>query len=524
MVLGRGGMICTSQPLASFAGAEAMRRGGNAVDAAITAAAVLGVVEPYSIGLGGDCFMLVWSAAERKLHGLNGSGRAPAAATVEALRARGLSSMPSHGMLAVTVPGAVDGWSTAIERFGRLAWADALQPAIRYAREGFPVSEIIAREWGLSAPLLQNPEAVRSFTVNGAAPCVGQIVRLPDLAAALEEIATEGAAAFYRGRIADEIIRCSSQNGGLLRHDDLEKHRSNWVDPIFTDYRGHRVYEIPPNGQGLAALLALNILEQFDFSAEPAESARSVHLRIEAVKLAYADRNRYIADPDQVEVPVAELLSKDYARDRARLIREDAALQIPVAGRLPLGSDTAYLTAADGDGNVVSLISSLFFPFGSGLVAGNTGILLHNRGFGFSLDPGHPNCIAPGKRPFHTIIPAMLFEDDRPLVSFGVMGGDMQAQAHLQVVSNLVDHGFNIQEALDRPRFHYLEGSEVACEPGLAGAIGAGLAAVGHVIQGELAALPRGGFGGGQGIMIDPESGAYWSGSDERKDGCAIGY
>jgi gamma-glutamyltranspeptidase/glutathione hydrolase len=524
MVLGTRGMVCTSQPLASFAGAEVLRGGGNAVDAAVAAGAVLGVVEPFSTGIGGDCFMLVWSVAEQKLFGLNGSGRAPKAASLESFQQRGLQAMPTHGMLPVTVPGAVAAWEEALSRFGARSLADALQPAIEYAENGFPVSEIISQQWALSAGLLQNDEARQAFTVNGNPPALGQIVRLPGLARTLRLITQGGAGVFYRGEVADEIVACSEKYGGLLAAEDLREHRSSWVEPIRTDYRGYEVFEIPPNSQGIAALIALNILEQFDLVKYELESPEQIHLRIEAIKLAFADRNRFVADPDRVRVPTEELLSKDYAQGRAAQVRLDRVLRSVSPGRLNVGTDTVYLTTADCAGNVVSLINSLFFPFGSGIGVGDTGIILQNRGFGFSLDPAHPNCIAAGKRPFHTIIPAMMFKNGRPLVSFGVMGGDMQAQGHVQVVSNLVDGRCNIQEALDRPRFHYLAGNSVALEPKLRATVGSDLARIGHLIEDEIAALAYGGFGGGQGIMIDPVTGAYWGGSDERKDGCAVGF
>jgi gamma-glutamyltranspeptidase / glutathione hydrolase len=524
MVLGRGGMVCTSQPLASFAGAEVLRGGGNAVDAAVTAAATLGVVEPFMTGIGGDCFMLIWHAGTRRLYGLNGSGRAARAATREALVERGHTAMPMLGMLAVTVPGAVDAWCSALERFGSRSLADVLAPAIDYAEQGYAVSEIIAVQWGYAVGLLEQPEARRTFTVEGRAPRLGERVRLPALARSLAALAAGGRDVFYRGALAEQIAACSRAYGGLLEAEDLAAHQSDWVEPITTDYRGHGVCELPPNGQGLTALLALNILECFDLAALADDPAALAHLQIEAMKLAFADRNRYIADPDQVPVPTAQLLSKDYAQGRAALIDRDAARKRIAPGRMPGHGDTVYLSAADGAGNVVSLINSLYLAFGSGMVAGDTGIALQNRGAGFSLDPAHPNCIAPGKRPFHTIVPAMLMKDDRPLVSFGVMGGDMQTQGHVQVVCNLVDGGCNIQEAIDRPRFNYLEADRVALESALAVRVGAELARRGHVVEDEAAALLRGGFGGAQGIMIDPATDTYWGGSDPRKDGCAIGF
>jgi len=537
LALARHGMVCTSQTLASSAGLECLRRGGNAVDAAVTAAALLGVVEPYNTGIGGDCFMLIWKAGGGEggngsaateggtLYGLNGSGRAPATATLEEYQRRGLSEVPLLGMLAVTVPGAVDAWSTALARFGRGSLADALAPAIAYAEEGFAVSEIVARDWALCARagFLSRPDAARTFTVDGEAPRVGAVFRLPEMARSLRLIAAGGRDVFYRGELAERLARYSADNDGLLTRADLEAHTSTWVEPIATDYRGHRLFELPPNGQGLTALIALNILECFDVAAHALASPETWHLRIEAIKLAFADRARFIADPEHARVPVAELLSKDYAQGRAAMIHPGKALDDPAPGPFR-SSDTVYLTAADAEGNVVSLINSLYGPFGAGMVAGDTGICLQNRGRGFVLDARHPNCIAPGKRPFHTIIPAMLCRDGRPLVSFGVMGGDVQPQGHLQVVSNLVDFGLNIQEALDEPRFNYLGGLAVAIEDAAGDEIRQGLLARGHQVGGESAALGRGGFGGGQGIMIDPATRVYWGGSDRRKDGCAVGW
>lgn len=526
MALARSGIVCSSQSLASAAGLEILRQGGNAVDAAVCTAAVLGVVEPFSTGIGGDCFMLIWDADSKHLYGLNGSGRAPQALSVELLRERGLASMPAHGMLPVTVPGAVSAWSEALQRFGSMSLRQVLEPAIRRARDGFPVTEIIAHQWDLIVGfgVLQHPDALRTFSRNGTAPRLGEVFRIPELGDSMEAIAEEGTAAFYRGVLAAKIVEFSRQNGGVLSRDDFAAHESTWVEPISTEYRGHRLYEIPPNGQGLTALIALNILENFDLGRAELGSPESLHLRIEAMKLAFADRNRYIADPEHSDVPTALLASKEYGRRRAALVDPRKAIPEPLPGSPSKGTDTVYLTTGDAQGNVVSLINSLYMPFGSGMVAGNTGIALQNRGYGFVADPAHPNCVAPRKRPLHTIIPAMLFRDDRPLVSFGVMGGDVQAQGHLQVVSNMIDYGLNIQEALDYPRFNYLEANRVALESEYGEELRQALTSMGHEPLGEDAALLRGGFGGGQGIMIDPETGCYWGGSDRRKDGCAVGY
>jgi gamma-glutamyltranspeptidase/glutathione hydrolase len=525
LVLARRGMVCASQPLASAAALAVLRDGGNAIDAAVTAAAVLGVVEPYNTGVGGDCFALVWSAADRKLYALDGCGRSPAAATIEELRGRGQGEIPAQGILTVTVPGAVDAWAAALARFGTRSLGDALGPAIAYAEEGFPVSELVARDWGLAVAFgfLQNDAARSCFSLGGG-PRVGQVVRFPDLARTLRRIAEGGRDELYRGEIAARLVAFSRAAGGLLDAKDLDEHAARWVEPISVEYRGFRLYEMPPSTQGLTALLALGILSHFDLSSLEPGAAEALHLRIEAVKLAFADRKAYIADPERAAVPVAELLAPEYARRRAGLVDPRRALPAASPGLARGGSDTVYLTTADAAGNVVSLINSLYGPFGSGLVVDDTGIALQNRGRGFSLDPADPSCLAPRKRPFHTLCPAMLFRDGMPVVSFGVMGGDVQAQAHVQVVSNLVDHGANPQEALDWPRFHYLDGARVALEEDIEPDVAERLSGLGHQLEPTLAALARGGFGGGQAIAIDRAAGVYAGASDRRKDGSAAGY
>jgi len=371
---------------------------------------------------------------------------------------------------------------------------------------------------------LQNDAARRCFAPGGEPPRLGQIVRFPDLARTLETLAAGGRDAFYEGEIAERLVAFSDAGDGLLSRDDLRAHRSTWVEPVSTHYRGFRLFELPPSTQGVIALLALAILRHFDVGALEPGGAEALHLRIEAMKLAFADRARFVGDPEHADVPTAGLLDEGYARSRAALIDPARALPAASPGVPAAASETVYLTVADRAGNVVSLINSLFGPFGSGLVAGDTGIALQNRGRGFVLEAGHPNCIAPGKRPFHTLIPGMLFDDAGPRVSFGVMGGDVQAQGHLQVVSNLVDHAMSVQEALDAPRFHYLGGAEVALEDEHPAEVLRRLADLGHVVREPSAALLRGGFGGGQAIAIDPATGAYWGASDRRKDGCAVGY
>ena len=521
-MLARRGMVCTSVPIASAAGVEMLREGGNAIDAAIAAAAVLCVVEPMMTGIGGDAFVLLASAAERRVVGLNGSGRAPAAASYDAYRARGLGSIAPGGILSATVPGAVHAWETLSQRFGVLPLAKTLEPAIRAADGGFAVTEVVAHLWFLLERLgaLRNDAARASWLTAGRAPRAGEWFRAPGLARTLRQIAEGGAAAFYEGDAARAIVAASRDEDGFFAASDLARHTSTWALPIATTYRGVEVLELPPNGQGLAALQALNLLECFD--AAPSTSALDWHRRIEAVKVAFADRAAYIADPEHAPVPVEALLDKGYARRRAALIGE-RALDGVAAG---LASDTVYLCAADAQGNLVSFIQSLFTGFGSGIGCGDSGIVLQSRGAGFVLDPDHPNCIAPDKRPFHTIIPGLLRRDGRPSMAFGLMGGDVQPQSHLNFVANLVDHGLNPQEAIDRPRFRFQGGRDVAIEaPHLrveeGGTLGDALAARGHTViaPGEAMADV---FGGGQAVAIEAD-GTLVGASDRRKDGCALG-
>jgi gamma-glutamyltranspeptidase/glutathione hydrolase len=525
MVLARNGVVAASQPLASQSGLRALRAGANAVDAAVVAAAVQGVVEPYNTGIGGDCFALVWSAREQRLFALNGSGRAPAAASAERLREDGRTTMPRQGIETITVPGSVRAWDALLDRFGTLSLGDALAPAIEIAEAGFAVSEVVAHEWGLVARFgfLRNVAATRCFAPGGNAPRLGQIVRMPDLARSLRVLARDGADAFYQGELAERLLASLAEEGGRFDASDFAEATPDWVEPISADYRGHRVFEVPPNTQGITALIGLGLLEHFDLGALGCGSPESIHLRIEAVKAAFIDRDAHVADPAHMTTTAAHLLEPTRLRDLARAIDPKRAAP-DIADALASGSDTVYLTTADAEGNVVSFINSLYGPFGSGLVAGDTGIVLQNRGRGFSLEHGHPNELAPGKRPFHTLCPAMLFEGDRPLVSFGIMGGDIQAQAHVQFVSNLVDHDLNVQEALDAPRFNYLGGADVALEEAFAPEVADRLAALGHAIKPASDALGRGGFGGGQAIAIHPETGVLWAGSDRRKDGLAAGF
>jgi gamma-glutamyltranspeptidase / glutathione hydrolase len=534
VVMARRAMIATSQPLASAAGLQVMREGGNAVDAAVTAAAVLAVVEPTMNGVGGDLFAIVYDPKTKALTGLNASGRAGRLATPEEFAKRGVKRMPEYGPSTITVPGVVDGWAELLKRHGTISLARALAPAIAYARDGFPVSEIIAVQWkGEEKRLASDPASASTFLIGGRAPATGQVFSNPRLAATLEQVAAGGADAFYRGPIAAAIVKDLRARQALVDEGDFAAHHSDWVQPVSTRYRGFDVFELPFNTQGFVALEMLNILEGFELPKLGHNSAAYLHLLIEANRIAFADRAAYLSDPGSVPAATqAMLLSKDYAARRRGEIRPERAAESYAPGRPPSGGarqpavdfqvsgtgDTVYLTAADGDGHVISLIQSLYDAFGSGVVAGDTGVVLQNRGALFTLEAGHPNLVAPGKRPFHTLVPAMVMKDGRPWLSFGVMGGDMQPQGHVQVLLNLVEFGMNVQEAGEAARYR-LTGSGVALESAMRPEVPAGLLALQHpVVQG------RGLWGGFQGILIDPRSGVLMGGSDPRKDGLAIGF
>lgn len=523
-VLARHGLVATSQPLAAQAGLEMLRRGGNAVDAAVAVAVTLNVVEPMSTGIGGDLFALVWMAKEGRLRALNASGRSPYAATIERIRSLGHNHIPIAGMLPVTVPGATSGWEALIQTCGRLSLPEVMAPAIRYAEEGFPVSEVIAAGWKASErKLAAHPSSAKTYLLHGRAPRMGEIFRQPDLARTLRVVAEEGAQAFYHGEIAERIVAFSQANGGLLSLQDLRDHAPTWVEPIYTDYHGVRLYECPPNGQGIVALMALNILQGYDLVSLGHNSPPYLHLIIEALKLAFVDAHHHVTDPELYPVPVEQMLSAKYAARCRKLINPDYAADPPNTG-IPTQGDTVYLTAADGEGNVVSLINSLYMGFGSGMVVEGTGICLQNRGHSFSLDPKHPNHLAPHKRPYHTIIPAMVLgANGKPLYSMGVMGGHMQPQGHIQVLLNLVDFAMSPQEALDAPRVRWEEDKQVFIEPLLGEETRQALIAMGHdVAPLDQASIST--FGGGQVIRIDPETGVLCAGSEPRKDGCAVGF
>ena len=534
VALARNGMIATSQALASAAGLKALQDGGNAIDAAITAAAVLAVVEPSMNGVGGDLLAIVWDAKTKRIYALDATGRSAHTATPEEFAKRGLKDMPGSGPLPVDVPGVVDGWHQLLTRFGTISMSAALQPAIKYARDGFPVQEIMADDWADSAKrLAQDPAAAATFLPNGQAPKHGDIFANPRLARTLELVAKGGRDEFYKGTIARAIIADMRARNGLLDERDFTDHKSEWVEPIRTNYRGADVLEMPPSTQGFVALEMLNILEGFEIKSFGHNTADYLHAVTEAKKIAFADRAAFLADRDSMPKNALEtLLSKDYAALRRKDINmqqtgtykpgalgatsAQGAQNVDFSGR-DLG-DTIYMTAADGQGNVVSLIQSLFSGFGAGIVAGETGITLHNRGSGFNLTPGHPNQIAPHKRPLHTLVPAMILRDGRPWVSFGVMGGDNQAQAHAQVVMNLVDFGMNIQEAGEAARMRH-GGDSLQLESGISADVWKALEARGHKPRDG-----RGAMGGFQGIMIDPRTGVLMGGSDVRKDGLAIGW
>jgi len=517
-VLASNGMVATSQPLAAQAGLRILQQGGNAIDAAVATAAVLNVVEPMSTGIGGDMFAIVYLAKTGELAGLNGSGRSGYAASIDFFTRQGMKAIPTTGVHSVSVPGAVDGWETLLKKYGTMSLAQVLQPAIDYAAKGFPVSEIIAASWEQSVEKLKaHSDTASTYLIEGRAPRVGENFAQPNLANSLRKIAVGGSDAFYRGDIAREIVASLQRLGGQLTTRDFAEHHSTWVKPVSTTYRGIRLYELPPNGQGIAALEMLNILEGFDLKSLGHNSAEYLHLLVEAKKLAFADRDAYYADPDKVKVPVEKLISKEYGERQRRRIDVNKAGKSVVPGLLEQG-DTIYLTVVDKDRNCVSFINSLFHGFGSGIVAGKTGICLQNRGALFSLDPKHPNRLEPHKRPFHTIIPAMAFKNEKPWLVFGVMGGDMQPQGHVQVLINMVDFGMNVQLAGEAARFRDLE-EGLALESEIGAEVRRKLIDKGHKIVWLV-----GEFGGYQAIMIDPDTGVLMGGSDPRKDGCVVGW
>jgi len=524
MVISRGGIVATESPLASQAGVRILERGGNAVDAAITANAMMGVVEPMMNGIGGDLFVMVYDAKANKLYGLNASGWAPKGLTIEFLQKQGLRDMPNRGVNAVTVPGVVDGWQKLADKFGRKKLAEDLAPAIRTAQDGFPVPEWDAAYWAGDIDLLRADEAAaKTYLPQDHAPKVGEIFRNSDLAASLQQVANHGRDGFYKSEIAAKILETMKRHGGTMTAQDLSEYSSEWVEPISTTYRDWTVYEMPPNGQGLAALEMLNIMETFPLGQKDwgFGSAKSLHAMIEAKKLAYTDLAKYIGDPRKQKLPVATLLSKNWAIERAKLIDPQHANCDAKAGDLPPGSETTYLTVVDRDGNMVSLIQSNYSSFGSGIVAPGTGFVLHNRGGLFNLNPASPNALAGRKRPLHTIIPAFAQKGDRRM-AFGIMGGWNQSQAHAQFMADIADFKMNIQAALEAPRFskYTFTGCDLFMENRFPQNARNDLGTAGHKI--ELKGAFSSVVGGGQAVQRDFATGVNYGASDPRKDGQAV--
>ncbi len=529
-VIAQNGMAATSHPLATQVAIDILKKGGSAIDAAIAANACLGLMEPVSNGIGGDLFAIVWDAKIKKLHGLNASGRSPKSLTLDYFLENGYESIPYYGPLPVSVPGCVDGWFELHKKFGKLSMEEILQPTIDYARNGFPMAELIAFYLEGSAPRYEKyPGFKEVFMPDGRTPKKGEIFKNPFLANTLETIAREGRDAFYKGEIARTIDKYMKEQGGFLSYEDLAAHESEWVEPVSTEYRGYDVWELPPNGQGIAVLQMLNILESYDIKSMGFGSEEYLHLLIEAKKLAFEDRAKFYSDPDFNDIPVEKLISKAYASERRQLINPDRAARSYPAGNLKHG-DTIYLTVADKDGNMVSLIQSNYLGIGSGMTPTGLGFVLQDRGNLFSLDKDHMNVYEPGKRPFHTIIPAFVTKDGKPFFSFGVMGGAMQPQGHVQVLVNIIDFGMNIQEAGDAPRINHAgssqptggimtDGGTVQMESGFDYEVIRELEKKGHNVV-----FSVGPYGGYQGILWDDENKVYYGASESRKDGMAIGY
>lgn len=531
-VLARHGMAATSQPLATQAAIDILKQGGSAVDAAIAANAVLGLVEPTGSGIGGDLFAIVWDSKSKKLHGLNASGRSPHGLTFKQLNDMGIGQFPPTGPLPITVPGCVDGWFELHAKFGRLPMEKVLAPAIQYARDGFPVTELIAYYWNRGGNNLKDqPNFATTYLPGGSAPKKGDVFRNADLARTYEIISKSGRDAFYRGELTSIMDKFFERNGCFIRRKDFEDHKSAWLDPVSTNYRGYDVWELPPNTQGIAVLQMLNMLEGFDLRSMGPNSIDYLHHLVEVKKIAFEDRAKYYADPEFAKLPIAKLISKEYAESKRSQINPEKAARVihPEDARL-MHSDTVYLTVADKDRNMISLIQSNYRGFGSGLVPDGLGFCLQDRGQMFTMEEGHANVYAPHKRPFHTIIPGFVTKDGKPLISFGVMGGDMQPQGHVQVLCNLIDFGMNLQEAGDAARFHHQGSSEptgermtdggwLALESGIEKKVVEGLEAKGHTIRTDV-----GGFGGYQAILYDATRDIYIGASESRSDGQASGY
>jgi gamma-glutamyltranspeptidase/glutathione hydrolase len=517
--LAKNGMVVSSQPLATLAGLRILMEGGNAIDAAVATAAVLGVVEPSSLGIGGDAFALFYSAKEKMVKALDASGRSPYAASLDFCRNSGFKQMPQRGIHSVTVPGAVHGWSTLLSDHGTMPLSKVLRAAIQYSEEGFPVAELTVAAWRESEAMLKTDEGgMANYLVSGRPPQVGEIFKNPRMAKTLRRIADEGTDVFYKGDIAAKIVRCSEKKGGLFTARDFADHSSDWVEPVSANYRGYDVYELPPATHGFVTLEMLKILEGFDLKAMAAQIADALHLMIEAKKLAFADRDRYLADRDWMKVSVEDLFSaKRVEKLQAQIQRDRAADELHAA---PLDADTEYLAAADSEGNLVSFIQSNFMGFGSGVVEPETGIILQNRGYLFSLEENHPNCIGAHKRCVHTLMPGLIMKDGEPFAALGLKGGHVQPQVQVQIITNLVDFGMTLQHAIAASRFNHIEGLKVGLEPGIPESTVQELKRRGHQI---VSGNPES-FGGAHAIMIHPESGAFVGGSDPRKGGGAIGF
>ena len=529
-IIAENGMVATSHPLATQIGIDILKKGGNAVDAAIAANAAIGLMEPTGNGIGGDLFAIIWIENNKKLYGLNASGRSPKNLKLEYFKNNGFSKIPAYGPLPVSVPGCVDGWFEMHEKFGSLNMKQILKPAINYAENGFPVSELVSYYLGISAKNFgKYPNFNETYLINGFSPKKGQIFKNKDLANTLKIISEKGRSGFYEGKIAKIMSDFIVDQGGFLSYEDLKNHKSDWIEPVSTNYRGYDVWELPPNGQGIAALQMLNLLEKFDIKSMGFGSAEYIHHFVEAKKIAFADRAKYYADMDFNDIPVNYLISKEYADKRRDEINSTRAARSVKAGEIENG-DTIYLTVADKDGNMVSLIQSNYRGMGSGMVPPGLGFMLQDRGELFSLDEDHYNVYEPEKRPFHTIIPAFITKDNKPYISFGLMGGAMQPQGHAQIVINLVDFGMNLQEAGDAPRIRHVsnqqptggemfDGGELSLESGFDYKEIRKLMKFGHKVIFSL-----GSFGGYQAIMYDDELGVYFGASESRKDGSAMGY
>lgn len=537
-VISTNGMVATSHPLAAQVGLDILKAGGNAADAAIATSAMMGLVEPMSCGIGGDLFVIYWDAKTETLHGLNASGRSPYALNREVFKEQGLDEIPIHGPLAWSVPGCVDGWEELRRRFGTMDYLPLLKPSIDYAESGFPVTQVIAGYWkGAEERFTQGPAGERAFSAktylkDGKAPCEGEVFRNLNLANSYRAITTTGRDAFYRGDIARQIVEFSNEHGGYFSMKDFADHTSDWIEPVSTNYRGYDVWELPPNGQGIAALEMLNVIEGLDVKKMGHNSADLIHLFVEAKKLAFADRAKFYADPNFNKLPIEGLISKEYGdRQRARIDMQKAATKVDPGDPVLSQGDTIYLTVVDKDRNCCSFIQSNYHGFGSQVVPGDVGFVLQNRGQLFNLDPDHLNTLEPHKRPFHTIIPAFVTQDGKPYFCFGVMGGDMQPQGHVQVLMNLIDFGMSVQAAGDAARVNHVGsqtptgesmwegGGEVGVESGITAEVRAELQRRGHTLR-----EAPGSFGGYQGILIDWKNGTLHGATEARKDGAAVGY